>query len=259
MKRTFLLIFLCLFLVSCASVPANATYDETVASFENDKNYYPLNVRSNYYSYHLPADMHIKESNGSSSVLVYDRNPILINLNLIDILNVDSDDFNNESGFYSNDKLIYSKSGTFLLRDNSHERYEVEIYQLENDAFVMLYTSALRLYGYSRLENSNDILDHLFLIAKNAIVDKALVLNDFDNTITIDYEKKQVNLFEIVIPKTGYLGDMLVDGKGNPSDENNTNNESNSEPEEDSSNTETENRETDINQETENIDEENNQ
>ena len=40
MKRTFLLIFLCLILVSCASVPTNATYDETVASFENDKNYY---------------------------------------------------------------------------------------------------------------------------------------------------------------------------------------------------------------------------
>ena len=64
-----------------------------------------------------------------------------------------------------------------------------------------------------------ELLRHMLLLGKNATFEYERIRGDFSDTIDIDYQKKQVDLFDIIIPKNGHLSDMIIDDSGTKKEE----------------------------------------
>ena len=82
----------------------------------------------------------------------------------------------------------------------------------------------MNYYGNIKVSDIRDVTSEIFIIAKSTKVNNEEVINAYSNKEIISYQKKQIDLFDTVLPNNGQLSDMLVEG-AIVGDENNSNEE----------------------------------
>ncbi|MBR2802261.1 MAG: hypothetical protein IKE21_06685 [Erysipelotrichaceae bacterium] len=213
MKKTFFVVlFLLLSACTVSSSSLEERLDARILAFQQDSVVHRPNIRSRYYSYYLPSDMQRLSTDGTGILLQYADITILMNINIADVINQEQyvSSFLLEDGFYAESDRIYQKRGVYADAEENIVPFLIEAYTHEKEILLVVYTSQFHYYAYCYPEEAETALRHILLIAKSALCESENVIADFSDKITIDYEKKQVDLFETIIPKNGNLSDMII-------------------------------------------------
>ena len=163
-----------------------------------------------YYSYYLPSDMG-QEDGDDCLILSFLDSKTIMSLNVKEIINNKyyQSEYMKSASLYNQDNLIYTKQGTYTTLNNETKDYIYRLYQINDSYVIELETSDLSFLAYSN-SNIKDLSRHLFIIAKSVNVDTDLVINDYSSKNVVDYQKKQIDLFDSVKPTTGSLSDLLT-------------------------------------------------
>lgn len=222
MKRVIILI-ICLLLTGCASF--NEIYlNEDLDNFLNDLSFSykkrPNHV-TDYYDYYLPSDMQEIDGNYNSSILTFNGSKVAMNVNVTSIIN--SSKYYSVKfcldGFFNDANLVYTKEDTFNMDNFDIVMYHLDVYKSGKYYLLNLTTSNLIFYASCEYNNLVNLLKRLFIIAKSVDVDRKAIVSAYSTEDIIDYNRKQIDLFEYVIPNEGYLSDLVdyTNGTSNPS------------------------------------------
>lgn len=212
MKRIFL-VFLCLVLCSCA-VHGNLI-NELDAVFNDAGKAEKIrhNNFTEYVDYYLPSDISEETADRLSCVFVYNRSRVIMDINISGIINeryYDELPFETE-GFFDESKLFYRKEGTYKDNEGNDMEYIFRVYEYDEEYLLHFLTKDLVFYGYGERNDLIPLASRIFLIARGADVRTSAVLADFSTIDVIDYHKKQVNLFETIMPVNGSINDFLLE------------------------------------------------
>ena len=208
-------LFLLLLLCACSNSEKSSITSSLDNIFDNLDNIdtYRINNSMAYYSYYLPSDMCEEENDSDSVVLKYLDSKIVMNLNVSAIVN--SEYYNNnelrDDGFFNEEYKIYEKSGSYSSSANEEKNYIFKLYNDGKNYAIHFETSDMNYYGSVTFDNIKEVSRHLLMIDKSVEVDKESVASTYAKRDVIDYEKKQIDLFDSTMPSSGQLSEMLVD------------------------------------------------
>lgn len=231
-KKIFL--FLVLFLLSaCVSNDDTSLKNDLDNFFEKVEDIvtYQTNNDMTFYSYYLPSSMGEEDVDSDSITLKYNDSKIIMNLNVADIINAQyyDEQYLSDDGFFNEDYLFYEKSGSYMSIDEKEKQYIYRLYKYDEEYVLYLKTSDMNYYGNVKVSDIRDVTSELFVIAKSTKVNNEEVINIYSNKEIISFQKKQIDLFDTVLPNNGELSDMLIDGavvgNGNSSNEEVTDNQ----------------------------------
>lgn len=211
MKKIFVL--LCLFIfTACNNSNINVNLDYLFSSIDTISKYTANNTLK-FYSYYLPSDVGEEEVNSDSITLKYGESTIIMNLNIADIINNKyySDSLVDDEGFYNKDNLIYEKTGTYKVSDNLSKKYLYKLYDYDEYYALYLKTNDNIFYGNVAKGEVKEVTRQLLIITKSIEVNDELVISTYSSKDTIDYQKKQIDLFNYSMPTSGTLSEMLTD------------------------------------------------
>ena len=215
MKKICLLFLACLFLCACSHTEDIAASLDTVIDSElSNPTVYRQDQNTIFFSYYLPSDIYKLESYKDATIFSFNNEEILMNMNITSI--IASEEGNIKEGarnenFYSNDRLVYSKEGTYLNHDEIEVEFIYNIYAVNNKYLISFKTDDMNYYAYVSRNSLELLTKRLFMLAESMSINSESVVAYYANVDMIDYTRKQVNLFETVIPREGQLEEILID------------------------------------------------
>jgi len=210
MKRVFL-VFMCLMLCSCANHGDLKKELDAVFSGAESAEKIRHNNFTEYVDYYLPSDISEESADKLSCVLTYNRSRVILDINISGIINeryYDELPLETE-GFFDESRLFYKKEGTYKDDEGNDKEYIFRIYEHGEEYLFHFLTKDLIFYGYGEKNDLIPLASRIFLIARGAEVRTSAVLADFSTIDVIDYQKKQVNLFETIMPVNGSINDFV--------------------------------------------------
>ena len=118
-----------------------------------------------------------------------------------------------EEGFFDDSRLFYTKEGTYKDYEGNDKEYIFRIYEYDEDYLLHFLTKDLIFYAYGEEKDLIPVTSRIYLIARGAEVRSSAVLADFSTIDVIDYHKKQVNLFETIMPVNGSINDFMLENE----------------------------------------------
>ena len=210
-KKIFLVLLLFL-LCGCISKTDLLKQIEEIVSTEESKDYKSrTNTVTDYFNYYLPSDCYERKGDNTTALIDYSASKITLNLNIKDIISnrYYYDQMLGDDGFFNSDYLIYQNSSTFLKNEEENLRYNLYVYQIDNEFMVHFQDMELQIYAYCYEADLIQVIRHAFILAKGVNIEEEKIIDNYSAKDVIDYEKKQINLFNYVIPNSGYLQELL--------------------------------------------------
>lgn len=169
------------------------------------------NNYSKYYSFYLPSDMIIKEKDETYLIANYLENNILININVAKIVNSMywKESYDNKDGFFDTNKLYFAKEGYFANYSGDVNLYSLNIY-LYNDIYLIdLESDDLKLFSFVEAYDLVDVAQRMYYLINVFTINEEMVVDNFTDKNVIDYNRKQIDLFEYIVPSSGAIEDLL--------------------------------------------------
>ena len=204
---------ICLILCSCMKITDLSQSLSEAFELEQDTSAIRRNNYTDYVDYYLPSDMQEFDCDEISHVFVFNRSKIIMDINIAGIINAKyySDVRIGDEGFFDKDRLVFQRESSFLKTDETGYPYLCNIYNYEDDYLLYFVCEDAIFYGYSNQEDLVPLCSRILLIAKSLNVDHTDIIADYSFKDVIDYQKKQVNLFETIMPVNGNINDFLLD------------------------------------------------
>lgn len=208
-----LLVFLCVILCSCAVHNDLKQELDDVFAQTSETEKIRHNNFTRYVDYYLPSDVSEETADSLSSVMMYSRSRIIMDVNISGIINERYYEKLPlaEEGFFDNSRIFYAKEGTYKDDEGIDKEYIFRIYEYDGEYLLHFLSKDLIFYAYGERNDLIPLTSRIYLIARGAEVRTASVLADFSTIDVIDYHKKQVNLFETVMPVNGSISDFMVE------------------------------------------------
>ncbi|MBO4919372.1 MAG: hypothetical protein J5365_04370 [Erysipelotrichaceae bacterium] len=213
--RKLLLILLCIMFCSCARHEDLRQELDKVFTETGYTGKIRHNNFTRYVDYYLPSDIGEETADRLSSVLIYNRSRIIMDVNISGIINdrYYEDLPRAEEGFFDDSRLFYTKEGTYKDYEGNDKEYIFRIYEYDEDYLLHFLTKDLIFYAYGEEKDLIPVTSRIYLIARGAEVRSSAVLADFSTIDVIDYHKKQVNLFETIMPVNGSINDFMLENE----------------------------------------------
>ena len=130
----------------------------------------------------------------------------MMNLNIADIITYsiysqkkdDSEIFENELIIYNRKNLVYA-----------NKEYDLSIYKFSENYVVRLDSDDVVMASSMKENYVVNTLRQMILIASSVTVNYDAVIDNFSNKDFIDFEKEQVDLFKIIVPKDGRIEELI--------------------------------------------------
>ncbi len=178
----------------------------------------PLNLRQNnqlkYFSYYLPSDMQEKAYDDEMLIVAYDDIEILININIASIINRRYYETYSltDDGFFDEKNCCYNNYAYYNDLSGQTKELKINIYQNDDLYFIHVFTSNMQFYSVATLNEVYEVVRHIYLMARCITVDEDAVVSVYSTKDVIDYQKKQIDLFEYIIPSSGTIADLAKNG-----------------------------------------------
>ena len=171
------------------------------------------NNYSQYIDYYLPSGTGELEGDMLSSRFSYNASSFVMDINISGIINERyyRDQMMQDEGFFDPSKLVYERSSTYMDMDGREHAYTYRVYSYENRYLSYFQSKDLLFYGYASLSDIADMTSRILLMAKSAAIRESDVISTYSSKTEVDYEKKQVNLFETIMPVNGNVNDFMID------------------------------------------------
>ena len=207
------MLLLCFFLFACSGKidllsQLDAVFTKEAKAMKIRKNNY-----TDYVDYYLPSDLSEEESGKLSNTFRYGESSVIMNVNIAGIINTkyyEEQDIVNE-GFFDESRSLYRRNAYYLNTDGDSREYLYELYRYEDHYLLYFISPELVFYGYVSEEDVIPLTSRILLIAKSASVKDEDVIAVYSSKDVIDYQKKQVNLFETIMPVNGVIHDLMTD------------------------------------------------
>lgn len=167
---------------------------------------YKSNHNKKYYSYYKPRQVNSIVSEDTYNIFEVNGVNVLLSLNISDIINSAyyTEYVGQEFDFYDRQFVIYEKAVEINDAPTG-----VRIYNYDGN--YLLQVSNLNVIMVANVYENYVIstLRYMLILSSNVEINTDNVIADFSNKETIDYEKEQVDLFEVIIPSSGSLEDLI--------------------------------------------------
>jgi len=209
MKKILIICVLGLVLTSCKNYDVN----ELIAESVNNSRYHLIAENNNnnkkYYSYYLDANVGKVKTNQISSVFKVNESEFVMNLKVNAIVNNSYFENINISEI-SSDNIIVNDSSTYVDRFEKVMPFDYMVVRLEDNRYYVELTSKyLQFSGIAYETDVDKLIKEMIVIAQSVIVDEEKIISDYSVKTEIDYEKKNIDLFQRVIPEEGRLDEMM--------------------------------------------------
>ena len=177
------------------------------------------NNYSTYIDYYVPSDTGELDGDRLSDSFSYNHSRFIMDVNISGIINdryYPDLSFDSE-GFFDESRLLYSRSSTYLDADGFKHEYTYRVYDYEGRYLTYFVSKDLIFYGFAYEDDLLGMTSRILLMAKGAVVRHDDVVANYSLRDEIDFEKKQVNLFETIMPVNGNVNDFLIE-KQEPDD-----------------------------------------
>ncbi len=204
MKKLFIC-FLVFILLGCQYEGSVADDAKDLVAKTTDLNY-KTNHNKKYYSYYKPRQVTSIVSEDTYNIFQVNGVDILLSLNVSDIINTAyySDYVGQEFDFYDEQFIVYEDT-----KEINGILTGIRIYNYENN-YLLQVTNLNVILAANVYENYViSTLRYMLILSSNVEINADNVIADFSNKETIDYEKEQVDLFEVIIPSSGSLEDLI--------------------------------------------------
>lgn len=210
MKKV-LVFIICLLLVSCANNGDFSVLLNEIFNSDNDNILIRTNNYGQYIDYYLPSDVQQYHGDHLSNTFTYNGSKIIMDVNISAIINSKyyKDVKIADEGFFNDNELIYSIQGTYP-KDEKDIQYFYHIYQHYDNYLGYFVSDELIFYTYMVYEDIIPVSSRIFLMAKGVNVKNEQIIANYSSKDVIDYQKKQVNLFETVMPVNGVVEDFMI-------------------------------------------------
>ena len=211
MKKIIVLL-LCIVMGGCASKTDIQNSLDAVFSEDTGTRFFRKNNYSNYIDYYVPSDTFEVKVDALSSSYEYSNARIVMNINVSGIIAAKyyPEKVFNDEGIFDSSRLVYERTGEYLNSDEEYNPYRYQVYEYEDRYLAYFLSRDLVLYGYCDGYDLTGLSSKILTIVKSADVKRDDVAASFSSKDVIDYEKKQVNLFETIMPVNGNINDFLI-------------------------------------------------
>ncbi len=162
------------------------------------------NHRKKLFSYNLPQNIGVKESNSISSRLSFYQQDIFMSLDVSAILNDKLKEINVED-------LVFDQE--FQLKTRTEEKtghvYIEELSTQEN--LIYLRINNVFFLALVHKVDTLDVIEQILSISQTIEVKNKLVISEFSNKETFAYEKEVIELFSDSIPDEGMIKDIIIE------------------------------------------------
>ena len=207
-----LFVVACLILTGCMeSKDAVMQLDDAFA-----KDMEEMVIRTNNYGryadYYLPSDTQEQSADILSYSFSYGRSNIIMDINVSGIINSKyyKDYLIADEGFFDQGKLFYSREGTYLNSAKEEIPYFYHLYRHDDDYLGYFVSEEVIFYLYTNGEDLVPVSSRILLMAKGISISNDDIIANYSSKDVVDYHKKQVNLFETVMPVNGVVNDFLI-------------------------------------------------
>ncbi|MBO7677740.1 MAG: hypothetical protein J6S49_09565 [Erysipelotrichaceae bacterium] len=211
MKKIVILL-MCLIMCSCASrVDIQNKLDEVFAK-EGVRQIHRKNNYSDYIDYYVPSDIQEVSVDALSSSYEFNNARLVFNINVSGIISSKyyPDTIFRDEGFFDPNRLVYQHEGEYLDSDDELNQYRYSVYQYDERYLTYFLSKDLIFYGYCDEYDLVGVSTKILMMAKAANVKDEDVVANYSSKDVIDFEKKQVNLFETIMPVNGNINDFLI-------------------------------------------------
>lgn len=210
--KKLLIVLLCLILTACQRSSDLSTKLEKIFADGNAPEMIRNNNYSPYIDYYVPSDLFEYGSDNIAVRFNYNNSAIIMDVNVAGII---SDTYYpqeaySDVGFFDREKLVYEKRGTYFNGFGEECDYLYSLYEYEDRYLPYFCSRDVIFYGYASRADVIPVSSRIFLMAKMAQVRNNEIIAAFSSKDVIDYEKKQVNPFEIIMPVNGNINEFLV-------------------------------------------------
>lgn len=204
--RKVLILLVLSFVVACSG--KNTDIETGFNQILADLNAANISVNNNHrkklFSYNLPQNIGVKESNSISSRLSFYQQDIFMSLDVSAILNDKLKEINVED-------LVFDQE--FQLKTRTEEKtghvYIEELSTQEN--LIYLRINNVFFLALVHKVDTLDVIEQILSISQTIEVKNKLVINEFSNKETFAYEKEVIELFSDSIPDEGMIKDIIIE------------------------------------------------
>lgn len=204
--RKILIVLLLIVIVGCSA--RNTDIAEGFTDILDEINQTTISINNNHnkklFSYNLPQNIGVKESNSISSQLRFYNQDIFMSLDVSAILNNKYKDINLDNLYFQREFVLKTrknekKGHVYIeaLSDNEHL-----IYLTVNNVFFLAITDQV---------DSLDVMQQMLSIAQTLEVKNKLIISEFSNKETFAFEKDVIELFSDAIPDKGMIQDIIIE------------------------------------------------
>ncbi|MCR4634203.1 MAG: hypothetical protein K5648_08770 [Erysipelotrichaceae bacterium] len=213
--KKIIVFFICILLSGCVAQDDLSKRLDNVFASEQSTERIRRNSYSRYIDYYLPSGTGELEGDMLSSRFSYNSSNFVMDINISGIINEHyyKDQGMTDEGFFDPSRLIYERNSTFVDADGVSREYSYRVYSYDRQYLTYFRSRELLFYGYASLSDLVDMTSRILMIAKSAAIRHNEVISAYSSKTEVDYEKKQVNLFETIMPVNGNVNDFMIDGR----------------------------------------------
>ena len=210
--KKILLVLLCFVLWGCASKPDIQSKMDEVFAEDTSKKFFRKNNYSSYIDYYVPSDVHEIGVDTLSTTYEYSNARMIMNVNVAGIISAKyyPETVFLDEGIFDQARLVYQRTSEFLNANETYDVYRYMVYEYEDRYLACFLSRDLVFYGYCDGYDLAGMSTKILQMAKSANVKSEDVVINYSSKDVIDYEKKEVNLFETTMPVNGNINDFLI-------------------------------------------------
>lgn len=173
----------------------------------------PLPVGANhsksYFKYYLSPEFGVITSTPISTLIRVENTEVMLNLSVSEIV---ANRYYNEERIENriNDELdnVTRYTGTYLDANDVQRSFSLSVVQFENSKALVLENGLVDLIAIVNDSNMAYVLDAMIMIMRSVQVNEDLIVANYSNKETIEYNPIHEDFFEQTVPESGSLIDM---------------------------------------------------
>lgn len=160
------------------------------------------------YRYYIEPSVGRRTSTETSNVFVYNGREFLMNLDIAAVIN---NRFYKEAAFEKrlDRSAMIAQEGTYVDYNDLEFRYLLEVYDYEDLYFIVLDMAYVNFYACCEYAEIEDLVLMMMKIGKTVEVNAEQVVAAYSSKQTTEYVKEKLDLFEVVIPDSGRIEELL--------------------------------------------------
>lgn len=165
-----------------------------------------------YYSYYIQPSVGQLESDQTGSLLTYQGNEFLMNLNISAVINDKYYDSKDSDSFGLNDSSVAaSVTGTYTDVNNDSHDFIVNIYHADKEeSYITVFRSeTVEFYSVSDALKAADLAGEMLRIARSVEINQDEIIDHYSNKESISFTGRKIQLFDSIAPESGRVEELF--------------------------------------------------